>query len=64
MVQYKGNVQWDVTELYMVGTERVIPLVDVGSMVTAAGGSTSIMYGGWISFSYIGEKTLSLWMCL
>jgi hypothetical protein len=30
-----------VTELYIGNTERVIPLVDV-SMVTAAGGSTSI----------------------
>jgi hypothetical protein len=39
-----ANVQWDALPNYMVGnTERVIPLVDVsGSMVTAAGGSTSI----------------------
>jgi hypothetical protein len=63
MVQYKGKRSMGcVTELYMVGTERVIPLVDVGSMVTAAGGSKYYCMADIIS--YIGEKTLSLWMCL
>jgi hypothetical protein len=49
MVQYKGKRSMGcVTELYIGNTERVIPLVDVGSMVTAAGGSTSITV--WMLF--------------